>query len=217
MLLIDQISKVWIKTHLALGDSYPVLGDWFYINFVENNGMAWGMSFGGEKGKLFLSLFRIAAIGGIGYYLYTLIKNNHSRILIASISLILAGAFGNIIDSLFYGLIFEASGPFHVAQAFPTDGGYASLFHGKVVDMLYFPLIEGHYPEWFPFVGDDYFVFFRPVFNIADSSITIGVLLLIIFQKRLFGTTAEDTRDLEDKDLLDKNLQEEETSPETAD
>jgi len=191
VLLIDQIFKIWIKTHLALGDSFPVFGDWFYINFVENNGMAFGWKFGGEFGKLFLSLFRIAAIGGIGYYLYTLIKQKQNKILIISISLIFAGATGNIIDSLFYGIIFDASGPFHVATMFPTDGGYAGFLHGKVVDMLYFPLFEGHYPEWFPFVGGDYFAFFRPVFNIADSSITIGVALLIIFQKRFFGSKKE--------------------------
>lgn len=172
---------------MALGDSYPIFGDWFYIHFVENNGMAFGWKFGGETGKLILSLFRLVAISGIGFYLYTIIKQKKSQALIIGISLVFAGAFGNIIDSLFYGIIFEASGPFHVASAFPADGGYSSLFHGKVVDMLYFPLVEGHYPEWFPFFGDDYFAFFRPVFNIADSSITIGVLTLIIFQKKLLA------------------------------
>jgi len=170
---------------MALGDEFSVIGDWFMIHFVENNGMAWGMSFGGEYGKLFLSLFRIVAIGGIGYYLYTIIKSKKNSLLIISISLILAGAIGNIIDSLFYGLIFEASGSFHIAQAFPAEGGYAGLFHGKVVDMLYFPLFEGFYPDWLPFIGGDYFAFFRPVFNIADTSITIGVILLILFQKRI--------------------------------
>lgn len=187
MLLVDQIFKVWIKTNMALHDSFPVFGDWFYIHFVENNGMAFGWNFGGETGKLILSLFRLVAISGIGYYLYTIIKQKKSQALVIGISLVFAGAFGNIIDSLFYGIIFEASGPFHVASAFPVGGGYSSLFHGKVVDMLYFPLIEGHYPDWIPFWGGDYFAFFRPVFNIADSSITIGVLILIIFQKRLLA------------------------------
>ena len=176
---------------MSLGDQFPVFGDWFYIHFVENNGMAFGWNFGGEYGKLALSLFRVLAIGGIGYYLFTLIKTNKNFLLIASISLIFAGALGNIIDSLFYGLIFEASGSFHVAQAFPPDGGYAGLFHGKVVDMLYFPILEGFYPDWFPVVGGDYFSFFRPVFNIADSSITIGVSMLIIFQKRFFADTTK--------------------------
>ena len=154
--------------------------------------MAWGMSFGGEYGKLFLSLFRLVAISGIAYYLYNLIKTKKSPLLIISISLIFAGAVGNIIDSLFYGLIFEASGSFHVAQAFPVDGGYAGLFHGKVVDMLHFPLFEGFYPDWFPVIGGDYFAFFRPVFNVADSSITIGVAMLIMFQKRFFGDEKTD-------------------------
>ncbi len=172
---------------MALGDSYFILGDWFQIHFVENIGMAFGWKFGGPTGKLVLTLFRVIAISGIGYYLYTAIKEQKSKILIVSVSLIFAGALGNIIDSIFYGLIFEASGPLHVAKAFPEGGGYAGLFHGKVVDMLYFPLFDGHYPEWFPFVGGDYFAFFRPVFNIADSSIFIGVVLLIIFQKRIFG------------------------------
>ena len=177
---------------MALGDEFSVIGDWFMIHFVENNGMAWGMSFGGEYGKLFLSLFRLIAISGIGYYLYKLIKSEKNSLLIISISLIFAGAVGNIIDSLFYGLIFEASGSFHIAQAFPADGGYAGLFHGKVVDMLHFPLFEGFYPDWFPVIGGDYFAFFRPVFNVADSSITIGVAVLIMFQKRFFGEEKAD-------------------------
>jgi signal peptidase II len=192
VLLLDQVSKVWVKTHMALGDTYFIFGDWFQIHFVENIGMAFGWKFGGETGKLILSLFRVVAIFGIGYYLYLIIKQHKSRILIVSISLIFAGALGNIIDSVFYGLIFEASGPLHVATAFPAEGGYAGLFHGKVVDMLYFPLFDGYYPDWFPFVGGDYFAFFRPVFNIADSSIFIGVSLLIIFQKRLFGHQEEE-------------------------
>ena len=195
MLLIDQISKIWIKTTMPLGDQFPVMGDWFYIHFVENNGMAFGWDFGGEHGKLALSLFRVFAIGGIGYYLYKLIVSQKHFLLIISISLIFAGALGNIIDSLFYGIIFDASGPFYVAQAFPAEGGYASLFHGKVVDMLYFPLIEGYYPDWAPIVGGDYFAFFRPVFNIADSSITIGVTMLIVFQKQFFNDSEEEVKE----------------------
>ncbi|RUA24109.1 MAG: lipoprotein signal peptidase [Bacteroidetes bacterium] len=189
VLLVDQVSKIWIKTSMPLGDQFPVIGDWFYIHFVENNGMAFGWNFGGNYGKLFLSLFRLVAIGGIGYYLYKIIQTKKNTLLVVSISLIFAGALGNIIDSLFYGLIFEASGPFHIAQMFPEDGGYAGLFHGKVVDMLYFPLIDGFYPDWVPFIGGDYFAFFRPVFNVADSSITIGVALLILFQRQFFSET----------------------------
>ena len=195
---------------MALGDSYPIFGDWFYIHFVENNGMAFGWKFGGDTGKLILSLFRIAAISAIGYYLFTLIKQKKNSILIISISFIFAGAIGNIIDSLFYGIIFEASGSFHIAKAFPADGGYSGLFYGKVVDMLYFPLIEGYYPEWFPFVGGDYFAFFRPVFNIADSSITTGVALLIIFQKKLFSVIEKEIPE-ENSELEKEELDEPET------
>ena len=191
---------------MALGEEFPVIGDWFMIHFVENNGMAWGMSFGGEYGKLFLSLFRLIAISGIGYYLYNLIKSKKKPLLIISISLIFAGAVGNIIDSLFYGIIFEASNSFHIANAFPADGGYASLFHGKVVDMLHFPLVEGFYPEWVPFIGNDYFAFFRPVFNVADSSITIGVALLIMFQKRFFGETNK-KESTEEKSTIEDNTE----------
>lgn len=185
ILLIDQVSKIWIKTHMLLGQEYNVLGDWFIIHFTENNGMAFGMELAGEFGKIILSVFRILAVTGIGWYLHSLIKQKAPKGLIGSISMILAGAIGNIIDSAFYGVIFNES--YHqIATMFPADGGYASFLHGRVVDMLYFPVMEGHFPEWLPFWGSEHFIFFRPVFNIADSAITVGVALILLFQKKYF-------------------------------
>ncbi len=170
---------------MYFGQEYNVLGHWFIIHFTENNGMAFGMEFGGEWGKLFLSSFRIIAILGLGYYLYTLTKNNEPAGYILSIALIFAGAFGNIIDSTFYGKFFSESYS-DIATFMPPEGGYAKLLHGKVVDMFYFPLIEGHFPSWFPFWGSEDFVFFRPVFNFADASITVGVCIIILNQRTYF-------------------------------
>ena len=186
ILLVDQISKFWVKLNMTIGQDFKVLGDKFLIHFIENPGMAYGMEFGGEYGKLFLSVFRIIAVMGIGYGLHYMVKNKYNRGFILNVALIFAGALGNIIDSAFYGLIFSESTPFSKAVLFPDGGGYASFLHGKVVDMLYFPLISGTFPTWFPIWGGEDFLFFRPVFNIADSAISVGVFLILIFQKRYF-------------------------------
>lgn len=204
ILLMDQISKIWVKTNMYLDESIPVFGDWFFIHFIENPGMAFGVEFGGEMGKLLLSLFRIVAIGFITYYITNLIKQKAARGLIFSVALVLAGATGNIIDSAFYGLIFSESPPYlpEVATMFPADGGYASFLHGKVVDMLYFPLIDTEWPDWVPFFGGDRLQFFRPVFNIADSSITIGMALILINQKKYFDHSKVEKADTESADEL---------------
>ncbi|TAJ11251.1 lipoprotein signal peptidase [Marinilabiliaceae bacterium JC017] len=185
ILFVDQAFKFWIKTHMMLGEEFSVLGDWFLIHFVENNGMAFGMELAGKFGKVFLSVFRIIAVVGIGWYLYSLYQKKAPMGLMVSVSLVLAGALGNIIDSVFYGMIFSDSyGQY--ATLFPEGGGYSSFLHGKVVDMLYFPIVEGNYPDWLPLKGGDPFIFFRPVFNIADSAITIGILSILLFQRRFF-------------------------------
>lgn len=188
VLLIDQILKIWIKTHFYLGESYHVFGsDWFQIHFIENYGMAFGMEFAGSYGKIILSIFRILAICAIAWYIVYLTRKKASIFLIITISLIFAGAIGNVIDSAFYGLIFNESTPFDIAALFPQGGGYSSFLHGKVVDMLYFPLFTVQLPSWFPFWGGQPFTFFEPIFNIADATITVGVFMLIIFQKKLFA------------------------------
>ncbi len=184
VLFLDQASKIWVKTSMTLYEEIPVFGDWFVLHFIENPGMAFGMQFGGDWGKLILSLFRIVAITGIGYYLHTLIKQKAKTGLIISISLILTGALGNIVDSAVYGLMFNESTYHTVATLFPEGGGYTGFLKGKVVDMLYFPLFEGQYPSWL--FGGKKFIFFSPVFNIADSAITIGVSMIILFQRKFF-------------------------------
>lgn len=189
VLLIDQSIKIWIKTNMYPGEEFKIF-NWFIIHFTENNGMAFGFEFGGTAGKTFLSIFRILASLGIGYYLVSLIKRNAHIGLILCFSLIFAGAIGNIIDSAFYGVIFSDDAN-NLAKLFPPEGGYSGFLHGRVVDMLYFPLINSHFPSWFPFVGGEFFQFFRPIFNIADSSITIGVILFILFQKKFSLTEKE--------------------------
>lgn len=186
ILLADQVLKFWIKLNMNLGQEFRILGDWFIIHFTENNGMAFGMELGGEAGKLTLTLFRILAVCGIGYGVIYLIKHKYHRGLILNVSLIFAGAMGNIIDSTFYGLLFSESSYFQPAKLLPPTGGYAGVFHGKVVDMLYFPLIQGRFPTWFPLWSGEDFVFFRPVFNIADAAISVGVIAILVFQKRYF-------------------------------
>jgi len=177
---------------MFLGQEYHIFGNWGIIHFTENNGMAFGMEFAGNYGKLFLSVFRILAVAAIGWYLYSLTKKKESSLgLILSVSLIFAGAIGNIIDSAFYGLLFSDS-TFQIAEFMPDGGGYGNFLHGKVVDMFYFPIINGHFPQWFPLWGNEEFIFFRPVFNLSDTSITIGVISLILFQKRFFKKPAED-------------------------
>lgn len=184
--MIDQTLKFWIKTHLYLGEEIRVAGNWFIIHFTENPGMAFGMELGGDYGKLFLSIFRIIAVAGIIWYLNDLIKKKAPDGLVISMSLILAGALGNIIDSVFYGVLFTDSS-MELGRFLPAAGGYASLLHGKVVDMLYFPIIQGHFPVWFPVYGGESFIFFRPVFNIADSSISVGVGMILLFQSSYFS------------------------------
>ncbi len=187
VLLIDQVLKIWIKTHMFLGQEFSVLGDWFIIHFVENNGMAFGFEFAGEYGKVFLSLFRIVAVVGIAWYMLRLAKRDDIPMgFVACVALIFAGAVGNIIDSAFYGMIFTDSYG-RVAELFPDAGGYATFLHGKVVDMFYFPLFSGRYPSWFPVVGGNEFLFFRPVFNVADSAITVGIFSVILFYWKLIS------------------------------
>ena len=181
ILLIDQIIKIEVKTNMTLGEAKRVT-DWFYIEFIENNGMAYGMKF---INKLVLSLFRLFAIGFIGYYLAKIIKKNVAPFgYVVLIAMVLAGAAGNLIDCLFYGLIFDASTPFTVSQFVPFGEGYSTFLHGQVVDMFYFPIIQTTWPEWVPYFGGSEYVFFSPVFNFADACISVGVVALLLFYRK---------------------------------
>ena len=204
VLLVDQLSKIWVKSHMGLYDVIPVT-DWFRIYFVENNGMAFGIEAGG---KLFLSLFRIVAVVLIVLYIRRLVKANYKTGFIVCVTLVLAGATGNIIDSIFYGAIFEASYPGHVASLVPWGEGYSSLLHGKVVDMLYFPLFSGTWPDWVPMLGGQEFLFFRFIFNIADSAITVGVILILLFYRR---TLSYSLLSKTEREKIDKEKQEKES------
>jgi len=190
VLFLDQALKIWVKTTMMLGDEHHIIKNSVIIHFIENNGMAYGIEFGNNIGKYFLSIFRIIAISAIGWYIVKLWKREVSFGLIACFSLIMAGAIGNIIDSAFYGIVFNDSYG-HVATWFPAGGGYSSFLQGRVVDMFYFPLIVGHYPTWIPYFGGDDFIFFRPVFNLADSSITMGIVAILIFYRGFFEEKQE--------------------------
>lgn len=208
--VVDQALKFYIKLNFVAGEEHNVIGRWFRLHFVENEGMAWGWKFGGEFGKMLLTIFRLVAVVWGSFLLRDFIRKKYHKGFIICAALIYAGALGNLIDSLFYGMIFNASlisGP--VAQLFPPSGGYASFLHGKVVDMLYFPLIEDkHYPAWMPFVGGDEFTFFRPVFNIADASISAGVMIILVFQNRFFKKHPEPQHNtVETKTVVDDETQ----------
>lgn len=192
LLFIDQLTKVIIKLTMTIGEAIYVCGTWFQIRFIENPGAAYGFEISdGDWGKLTLSVIRIIAIFGLGYYIHKLMQKSAPIGVIVGFSLILAGALGNLIDSMFYGLIFSESTAWQVASTTPWGEGYTTFLHGKVVDMLYFPIIDTHYPEWLPKVGGERFIFFSPIFNVADSYISVGFVYLIIFQRKYFNEKPE--------------------------
>ena len=188
VLLADQVLKIYIKTHFYYQEEHKVLGNWFKLHFIENEGMAWGGKIPGGFGKIILTLFRLVAVIVGTFYLRNIIRKKYHKGFIICAALIYAGALGNLLDSMFYGLIFSNSDPYmqNVAKLFPAGGGYTSFLHGKVVDMLYFPIIDSHFPSWLPVWGGQDFEFFSPVFNLADASISTGVIAILIWQKKFF-------------------------------
>lgn len=204
VLVIDQVVKLMVKTHMQIGEEIPLIGDWCMLHFVENEGMAFGMAFGGKVGKLLLSLFRIVASSAILVYMLKLIKQNVRWLPLVSIALIFVGAVGNLVDSCFYGLIFNES-YYHVATLFPEEGGYAGFLMGKVVDMFYFPLIDTFWPDWMPLVGGNHLLFFNAIFNVADAAITIGVAMLIIDQLFVAKNDEKLFVSVEEKEKEDEN------------
>ena len=192
IIFIDQAIKFYIKLNFFIGEEHNIIGSWARLHFIENEGMAWGLKFGGDFGKIILTLFRLGAVIWGTFLIKGFIENKFHSGFIFCAALIYAGAVGNLIDSMFYGLLFEASVPYTtmVAKLFPVGGGYGAFLHGRVVDMFYFPIIQNaHFPSWFPFWGGEEFEFFRPVFNFADASISTGVISLIVFQKKLVSST----------------------------
>jgi signal peptidase II len=184
LLVVDQLLKFWIKTNMFLGQEFKIF-DWFIIHFTENNGMAFGLEFGGDTGKIILSLFRIIVIVWGFYYITTLTKSKLPNGLLIALGLVFGGAIGNIIDGVFYGVLFNDSYN-QIAEFLPAVGGYSTFLMGKVVDMFYFPIINTHFPNWLPFFGGEHFIFFRPVFNIADAGISVGMFMLILFYRKHF-------------------------------
>jgi signal peptidase II len=185
LVLLDQILKIWIKTHYILGEESQIF-DWFIIHFTENNGMAFGIEFGGYTGKKILTIFRMVVVGIGIKYIFNLSKAGFSNGTSIALGFIIGGAIGNIIDSSFYGIIFNDSYN-NIASFMPEMGGYSSLLHGKVVDMFYFPLMNSHFPNWLPIWGGEHFIFFRPVFNIADAGISIGIFMILLFYRKEFN------------------------------
>lgn len=206
VLFVDQALKIWVKTSFVYTHSQSVFGDWFELHFIENNGFAFGKELGGRYGKLALTLFRLLAVSLLGWYIYTLIKDKENKFrtgYILMVSLIFAGALGNIVDSVFYGVIFSESN-YHIsttAEFMPAGGGYESLFHGRVVDMLHFPIIDTFLPDWIPFWGGEHFEFFRPIFNIADSAITGGVLGILLFYRAELKSASTEEKSQEESNI----------------
>ena len=210
LVIADQVLKIYVKTHFHVGESHAVAGNWFRLYFIENEGMAYGWKFGGEFGKMFLTLFRLAAVIYGVFYIQKIIKKKYHTGFIICVALIFAGALGNLIDSMFYGMIFEESSidALNVAKIFPAHG-YAGFLHGNVVDMLYFPIIRNTtFPSWVPFWGGQDFEFFRPIFNLADASISTGIITLLLFQKRFFKTKDSKTGNvIETKTVVNDEVQ----------